>query len=139
MTATFRYLKPTLSQSRCSAGSGRLSAVAAWFCWLSPARCCCGCPPRSQVPFWPVPMTMQTVRGAWVIGAAFGWRLGMATVALYLLEGALGLPVFTQAPRKRASALPTWPARPAAIWPAFVLAAGVTGWLAETRLSTATC
>jgi biotin transport system substrate-specific component len=41
---------------------------------------------KVQVPFWPVPMTMQTfvVLG---LGAAFGWRLGMATVALYLLAG----------------------------------------------------
>jgi biotin transport system substrate-specific component len=48
---------------------------------------------KIQVPFYPVPMTMQTLV-VLVIGAAYGWRLGGATVALYLLEGALGLPVF---------------------------------------------
>jgi len=40
-----------------------------------------------------VPMTMQTLV-VLVIGAAYGWRLGGATVALYLVEGAWGLPVF---------------------------------------------
>jgi len=48
-----------------------------------------------QVPLWPVPMTMQTF-GVLLLGMAFGARLGAATVALYLLEGAAGLPVFAQ-------------------------------------------
>ena len=46
------------------------------------------------VPMWPVPMTMQTF-AATLIGAAYGWRLGGVTVALYLAEGAMGLPVFS--------------------------------------------
>lgn len=46
-----------------------------------------------QVPMWPVPMTMQTF-AVLVIGLAYGARLGAATVALYLFEGAIGLPVF---------------------------------------------
>jgi biotin transport system substrate-specific component len=48
---------------------------------------------KIQVPFYPVPMTMQTLV-VLVIGAAYGWRLGGATVALYLAQGALGMPVF---------------------------------------------
>lgn len=48
---------------------------------------------KIQVPFWPVPMTMQTF-AVLVIGMAFGWRLGTATIALYLGQGALGIPVF---------------------------------------------
>ena len=48
---------------------------------------------KIQVPFYPVPMTMQTLV-VLVIGAAYGWQLGGATVALYLVEGAWGLPVF---------------------------------------------
>jgi len=48
---------------------------------------------KIQVPFYPVPMTMQTLV-VLLIGAAYGWRLGGATVALYLVEGAWGLPVF---------------------------------------------
>ncbi|PDQ19847.1 biotin transporter BioY [Mesorhizobium sanjuanii] len=54
---------------------------------------------KLQVPFYPVPMTMQTFV-VLVIGTAFGWRLGAATVALYLAEGAVGLPVFAGAPEK---------------------------------------
>ncbi len=51
---------------------------------------------KIQVPFWPVPMTMQTF-AVLVIGMAYGPRLGAATVALYLAEGAFGLPVFAGA------------------------------------------
>src|SRR3546814_1502657 len=47
---------------------------------------------RIQVPMWPVPMTMQTF-AVLLIGLAYGSRLGTATVALYLFEGAIGLPV----------------------------------------------
>mgnify|MGYP001150535748 CR=1 FL=1 len=54
---------------------------------------------RLQVPFYPVPMTMQTFV-VLMIGAAYGWRLGAATVALYLLQGALGMPVFAGTPEK---------------------------------------
>ncbi|MCA0423397.1 MAG: biotin transporter BioY [Proteobacteria bacterium] len=48
---------------------------------------------KAQVPFYPVPMTMQTLV-VLVIGATFGFRLGLATIGLYLLEGLAGLPVF---------------------------------------------
>lgn len=48
---------------------------------------------KINVPVWPVPVTLQTFAVA-ALAAAFGWRIGVATVALYLLEGAAGLPVF---------------------------------------------
>jgi biotin transport system substrate-specific component len=48
---------------------------------------------KINVPVWPVPVTMQGFAIA-TIAAAFGLRIGVATVALYLLEGAAGLPVF---------------------------------------------
>lgn len=54
---------------------------------------------KLQVPFYPVPMTMQTFV-VLMIGTAFGWRLGAATVALYLAQGAMGLPVFSGTPEK---------------------------------------
>jgi len=54
---------------------------------------------KFQIPFWPVPMTMQTF-AVLVIAMAFGPRLGTATVLLYLAEGALGLPVFAGTPEK---------------------------------------
>jgi biotin transport system substrate-specific component len=54
---------------------------------------------KIQVPFYPVPMTLTTL-AIMLIGACYGWRLGLATVALYLLEGALGLPVFSGTPER---------------------------------------
>tara|TARA_Y100000741_G_scaffold260728_1_gene201420 strand:- start:175 stop:741 length:567 start_codon:yes stop_codon:yes gene_type:complete len=48
---------------------------------------------KIQVPFWPVPMTMQTFV-IFLIGMTYGIRLSFFTVALYLFEGAAGLPVF---------------------------------------------
>lgn len=48
-----------------------------------------------NVPMLPVPMTLQTL-AVLMIGAAYGARLGAATLALYALEGAIGLPVFAQ-------------------------------------------
>ena len=54
---------------------------------------------KIQIPFYPVPMTMQTFVVIF-IGIAFGWKLGLATVATYLFEGAIGLPVFAGTPEK---------------------------------------
>jgi len=54
---------------------------------------------KIKVPFYPVPMTMQTFMVIF-IGVAFGWKLGLATVVLYLFEGAIGLPVFAGTPEK---------------------------------------
>ena len=48
---------------------------------------------KINVPVWPVPVTLQSFAIA-ALAAAFGLRFGVATVALYLVEGALGLPVF---------------------------------------------
>ncbi len=50
---------------------------------------------KVQVPFWPVPMTMQTFI-VFIIGMAYGWKLAFSTLVVYLLEGALGLPVFAK-------------------------------------------
>ena len=52
---------------------------------------------KLQVPFYPVPMTLQTLV-VLLIGAAYGWRLGAATVALYLAQGFFGAPVFANTP-----------------------------------------
>lgn len=48
---------------------------------------------KISVPVQPIPVTLQTLAVA-VLAAAFGWRIGVATVALYLIEGLAGLPVF---------------------------------------------
>ncbi|MBY3755123.1 biotin transporter BioY [Azospirillum formosense] len=81
---------------------------------------------KVQVPFWPVPMTMQSMVVI-LLGMAYGSRLATATVLLYLLEGLAGLPVFAGP-----GAGPAYMAGPTAGYLlGFVLAAGVTGWLAE--------
>jgi biotin transport system substrate-specific component len=54
---------------------------------------------KIKIPFYPVPMTMQTLV-VLMIGIALGWKLGVATVALYLFEGIIGLPVFSGSPEK---------------------------------------
>jgi len=51
---------------------------------------------KVQVPFYPVPMTLQTLV-VLALGAAYGARLATATVGLYLAEGLLGLPAFAGA------------------------------------------
>lgn len=80
---------------------------------------------KFSIPFVPVPFTMQTF-AVLVIGMAFGWRLGMATVLLYLAEGAMGLPVFTSGAGLAYMAGPT-----GGYLAGFVLAAGLCGYLAE--------
>ena len=50
---------------------------------------------KVQVPFWPVPMTMQTFV-VFIIGMVYGAKLAFFTLIFYLIEGALGLPVFAK-------------------------------------------
>ena len=54
---------------------------------------------KIKIPFYPVPMTMQTLI-VLIIGIGFGWKVGIATIALYLFEGIIGLPVFSGTPEK---------------------------------------
>ena len=54
---------------------------------------------KIKIPFYPVPMTMQTLV-VLIIGITFGWKLGLASISLYLFEGAIGLPVFSGTPEK---------------------------------------
>jgi biotin transport system substrate-specific component len=54
---------------------------------------------KVQVPFWPVPMTMQTFV-VLMIGMAYGPKLGTGTVLAYLMVGAAGLPVFAGTPER---------------------------------------
>src|SRR5262245_27892298 len=46
------------------------------------------------LPWTPVPITGQTL-GVLLVGAALGFRRGVASLGLYLAEGAAGLPVFS--------------------------------------------
>ena len=84
---------------------------------------------KVQIPFYPVPMTMQTFV-VLAIGMAYGWRLGAATVLFYLAQGALGLPVFAGTPEKGLGL--AYMAGPTGGYlVGFVLAAAACGWLAE--------
>ena len=54
---------------------------------------------KFKIPFYPVPMTMQTFVVIFM-GMAFGYKIGVATVSLYLIEGMIGLPVFSNSPER---------------------------------------
>lgn len=88
---------------------------------------------KIKVPFWPVPMTLQTL-AVLGLGAAYGSRLGAATVALYVAYGLAGLPVFTNTPPAAAGMMylvgPT-----GGFLAGFVVAAYVAGWAAERGAS----
>jgi biotin transport system substrate-specific component len=84
---------------------------------------------KISVPFWPVPMTLQTGAVA-LIAAAYGSRLGVATVLLYLAEGAVGLPVFSGTPQQGIGiAYMLGPTGGYLL--GFLIEAAVIGWLAE--------
>src|SRR6185295_14078750 len=81
---------------------------------------------KVNLPLPYVPMTLQTLV-VLMIGAAYGWRLGSATVAAYLAEGAIGFPVFAGPVGGLAPLVgPT-----SGYLFGFVAAAFVTAWLSE--------
>lgn len=84
---------------------------------------------KIQVPFYPVPVSMQTF-AVLMIGMAFGWKLGGATVALYLAEGLVGLPVFAGTPEKGIGLAYMLGTTGGYLF-GFLVAAIVVGWLAE--------
>jgi len=54
---------------------------------------------KIKIPFYPVPMTMQTFVVLF-LGLSFGYKIGLFSVGLYLLEGIFGLPVFSNSPER---------------------------------------
>ena len=54
---------------------------------------------KVKIPFYPVPMTMQTFV-VLLIGISFSYKIAVSIVGLYLIEGILGLPVFSNSPEK---------------------------------------
>ncbi len=82
---------------------------------------------KLQVPFYPVPMTMQTFV-VLVLGMAYGWKLGAATVLLYIAKGALGLPVFAGTP-ERGVGLAYMMGPTGGYLLGFVVSAAAVGWL----------
>lgn len=84
---------------------------------------------KVQVPFYPVPMTMQTL-AVIGLGLALGPVRGAAAVTLYLAEGALGLPVFAGTPEKGIGL--TYMTGPTGGYLlGYIFAALLAGWLAE--------
>ncbi|QPC87055.1 biotin transporter BioY [Mesorhizobium sp. NBSH29] len=83
---------------------------------------------KITVPFWPVPMTLQTL-AIFLIAAAYGRNLAVATLLAYLVEGAVGLPVFASGGGLAYLAGPT-----GGYLAGFVVAAAIVGHAADRGL-----
>ncbi len=121
MTTTMAIRTPVLTdllwRDRGLAGSAALAVAGSLALALSA---------KIQVPFWPVPTTMQSLV-VLLLGITYGSRLGAATVLLYLAEGLAGLPVFAGA-----MAGPAYMSGPTGGYLlGFLIGAACTGWLAE--------
>lgn len=81
---------------------------------------------QASVPMFPVPMTLQTLAIS-IVGLAFGARLAAATLIAYLVEGAMGLPVFADG---KAGAMALIGPTGGYLW-GFVAMAWMTGWMVE--------
>jgi biotin transport system substrate-specific component len=127
--STIAIGKPLVGRFIPEEGAGRLIALAGFavlgslILWASA---------KISVPFWPVPMTLQTGAVA-LLAALYGWRLGLATVLLYLAEGAMGLPVFQGTPEKGIG-LAYMIGPTGGYLFGMTLQAAVTGWLVERGL-----
>ena len=84
---------------------------------------------KFRVHIGPVPFSMQTL-AVLLLGSVLGWKLGVLTVFAYLFEGALGLPVFAGTPEKGIG-LAYMMGPTGGYLVGFLLAAGITGFLAE--------
>ena len=123
MTQQHDVARPTLADAVWSPMAGSLAVRAIALALIGTALLTVSA--KIQVPFWPVPMTMQTFV-VLVLGMAYGWRLAGATVLLYLAQGAIGLPVFAGGGGIAYMAGPT-----GGYLAGFLLAAVAVGWLAE--------
>ena len=114
LAQTFLRVESSLLRNSC------LVILASGALWISA---------KIQMPFWPVPVTMQTFV-VLAIGMALGWRLGVLAVMVYFVQGALGLPVFAGTPEKGIGiAYMLGPTGGYLV--GFMIAAGVVGRLAE--------
>lgn len=122
MTAAFLSARNAALAGVAWPGTGRLRAIVL----VLAGSAMLAISAKIQVPFWPVPMTLQTFV-VLVVGVAYGSRLGAATVIAYLAEGLAGLPVFAGA-----AAGPVYLTGPTAGYlVGFVAAAALVGALAE--------
>lgn len=84
---------------------------------------------KTQIPFWPVPMTLHTLAVFW-IAVSFGPRLAFAAMATYLAAGAAGAPVFSGSP-ERGIGLAYMFGPTGGYLLGYLAAAGLIGWLAR--------
>lgn len=84
---------------------------------------------KAKVVLGPVDMSLQTL-AILLIAAAFGMRLGVATLLLYLAEGAMGLPVFQSSPEKGIG-LAYMMGPTGGYLAGFVVMAAIAGWAAD--------
>lgn len=84
---------------------------------------------KTRVVLGPVDMSLQTL-AIFLIAASFGLRLGVATVVLYMIEGALGLPVFQGTPEK-GMGLAYMMGTTGGYLVGFIAAAAIVGWAAD--------
>lgn len=108
---------------------GLVNNVARYFLIVTVGSLLIALSSKIQVPFYPVPMTLQTMV-VLLLGMALGWRLATATLLLYLAEGAVGLPVFAGTPEKGLGFAYMIGSTGGYLF-GFIIAATTCGWLAE--------
>lgn len=84
---------------------------------------------KIQVPFWPVPMTLQ-IAALMFLSASYGLRLGTATVFSFLAVGAVGLPVFAGTP-ERGIGIGYMLGGTGGYLAGYLVAAAIVGWAAD--------
>ncbi|WP_254023860.1 biotin transporter BioY [Mesorhizobium ventifaucium] len=84
---------------------------------------------KTRVLLGPVDISMQTL-AVFLIAAAFGMRLGVATLLLYMAEGAIGLPVFQGTPEKGIG-IAYMLGSTGGYLAGFVVMAAIVGWAAD--------
>lgn len=84
---------------------------------------------KTKVILGPVDISMQTL-AVFLIAASFGMRLGVATLLLYMAEGALGLPVFQSTPEKGIG-IAYMLGSTGGYLAGFVVMAAIVGWAAD--------
>ena len=113
------YLLPSNRMTKLALSIG-LAVIGSLLLWASAKV-------KVDLPLVPITLQSLAVLG---LGAAYGWRLGAATVLLYLAEGAWGLPVFAGTPAKGIG-LAYMMGPTGGYLVGFLLAAALVGWLAQ--------
>ncbi|TIO07239.1 MAG: biotin transporter BioY [Mesorhizobium sp.] len=84
---------------------------------------------KTKVVLGPVDISMQTL-AVFLIAATFGMRLGVATLLLYMAEGAMGFPVFQSTPEKGIG-IAYMLGSTGGYLAGFVVMAAIVGWAAD--------